>query len=99
MTDEEKQKILKERREQIEKQFGTESNHHDTDASNQSRKPHICCYKCKAGCFHIEYENLLLTCTEDEFFQMANVIIQLRNSLLMEQLQMKDEEFVLQGLM
>lgn len=99
MTDEEKERILKERREQIEKQFGSEADSHDTISSGRSRKPHICCYKCKAGCFHVEYGNLLITCSEDEFFQLSDVVIQLRNNLLIEQLQKEDEEFVIQGLM
>jgi len=99
MTEEEKQKILRERRDQVEKQFGTQVDFHEVISADRGRNPHISCYKCKAGCFHIEYENLMITCSENDFYQFSDVVIELRSALLAEKMQAEDEQFVLQGLM
>lgn len=96
LTDKEKRKLLKERREQIDKFVGSKSDYHDKISSDEGKNLHISCYKCKAGCIHLEYESLMITCSENEFIQLSDVIIQLRNAMLYEEMQREDEEFVLQ---
>lgn len=99
MTEEEKQKILEKRRKEIDLHVGSKADYHDSISSENNRKLHISCYRCQAGCVHIEYESLMISCGEAEFMQLSDVIIQLRNSMLIEQTQKEDERFVLQGLM
>lgn len=96
MTKEEKQKIFEEKQEDIDIKVGSQTDYHDV-ATKNDRKLHIACYKCKAGCIHLEYESLMITCNEQEFEQLSDVIISLRNALMIEKLQKEDEEYVLQG--
>lgn len=98
MTKKEKEKILKEKQKDIEIIVGSENDYHEV-VSAKDKKLHIACYKCKAGCFHLEYENLMITCSEKEFDQLSDVIIRLRNAMLIEKMQKEDEEYVLHGQM
>ena len=96
MTKEEKERILRKKQEEIDMKFGSDNDYHEAISKND-KKLHISCYKCKVGCIHLEYESLMITCSEKEFEQLSDVIIRLRNALMIEKLQKEDEEFVLQG--
>jgi hypothetical protein len=49
------------------------------------------CYTCTAGCVHLEYGNLMLTFTPQQFLALSEVIGKVRQQLLMENESANDE--------
>lgn len=47
----------------------------------ESYRVGISCYKCSEGCVHLEYANLLLTFTPEQFLVLAEVIDKTRRQL------------------
>jgi len=47
---------------------------------------HFCvsCYKCTAGCIHLEYANVMFTFTPEQFLSFSQVISETRRRLLEE---------------
>lgn len=42
------------------------------------------CYKCAEGCLHLEYGNVMLTFSEEQFLAFAEVVTTTRQRLLQE---------------
>jgi hypothetical protein len=45
----------------------------------------VACFKCSEGCIHLEYANLVMTFTQDQFLAFSEVITETRRRLLQEQ--------------
>lgn len=45
----------------------------------------VACYKCTAGCIHLEYANVMFTFTPEQFLSFAEVIGEMRRRLWQEQ--------------
>jgi hypothetical protein len=45
----------------------------------------IACFKCREGCVHLEYANLVITFTQAQFLAFSEVIMETRQRLLQEQ--------------
>lgn len=44
----------------------------------------VTCFKCSEGCIHLEYANLMMTFTQDQFLALSEVIMETRRLLLQE---------------
>src|SRR5687767_2132 len=45
----------------------------------------VACFKCSEGCIHLEYANLMMTFTSEQFLAFSEVITETRRILLQEQ--------------
>ena len=53
--------------------------------SNHAEEPLVVnCYKCTAGCIHLEYSNVMLTFTQEQFLDFAQTIGETYRTLLEE---------------
>lgn len=54
----------------------------------------VSCYKCTAGCIHLEYSNVMFTFTQEQFLAFSGIIGETRRVLLQErQSEMADDPF------
>lgn len=45
----------------------------------------VACFKCSEGCIHLEYANLMMAFTPEQFLAFSEVITETRRLLLQEQ--------------
>lgn len=53
----------------------------------------VSCYKCTAGCIHLEYSNVMFTFTQEQFLTFAEIIGETRRLLLQERAATVDDPF------
>jgi hypothetical protein len=52
--------------------------------SHHDGRLEVACYKCTAGCIHLEYANVMFTFTQEQFLSFSEVIGTTRRTLLQE---------------
>jgi hypothetical protein len=68
-----------------------ESRHAHEHSAKQ--RLHVCCYKCSAGCMHLEYGNAMFTFTQEQFLALAEIISTAQRRLLLERAAQETVEF------
>lgn len=61
--------------------------------SHSDGRLEVACYKCTAGCIHLEYANVMFTFTPEQFLSFSEVIGTTHRTLLQERQVIADDPF------
>jgi hypothetical protein len=51
---------------------------------SEDGKVKFACYKCSEGCVHLEYANLMITFTAEQFLNFSECVTEVRRRILVE---------------